>query len=314
MTSERHDSHTPDDRTNRRGTDLPPDAPERSSDDTAAASASGAAGGVPGPRPPSDETAAAAGRVPSPGTSVDARGDVSSANEDDPDPADREARGRPRTAGAAGPSADGSDDAFRSRVAGSDTASADGSAASSTGTVPRPAAGRDTASADGSAASGSGAASGRAGAGPRAERSSGGIPDAYAANREDAVEPDAADGYPVTGAGLPQRPTSAPGVGSSAATADAEDTGSADGGDKEPDRLTARIEHAVGTFVDDPHAAVREADAVLDETARRLARLLDERRALLRDSWSGREAEDTERLRVALVRYRDMTRRLLDVA
>lgn len=86
-------------------------------------------------------------------------------------------------------------------------------------------------------------------------------------------------------------------------------TGPAD----EIDRLSRRMERAVGGFVDDPRRAVREADAVLDETATRLARLLDERRDALRASWREGEGTGTEELRVALTRYRDMTRKLLAV-
>jgi hypothetical protein len=72
------------------------------------------------------------------------------------------------------------------------------------------------------------------------------------------------------------------------------------------------MEHAVGGFVDDPRGAVREAEAVLDEAAQRLARMLEQRRASLRASVHGASEPDTEELRVALTHYRDMTRRLLD--
>ncbi len=76
------------------------------------------------------------------------------------------------------------------------------------------------------------------------------------------------------------------------------------------------MEQAVGAFVDDPRRAVREADAVLDEATKRLARVLEERRKKLRDSWHDDNGTDvgTEELRVALTRYRDMTRRLMDVS
>ena len=80
--------------------------------------------------------------------------------------------------------------------------------------------------------------------------------------------------------------------------------------------LNRRMEQAVGAFVDDPRRAVREADAVLDEATKRLARVLEERRKKLRDSWHDDNGTDvgTEELRVALTRYRDMTRRLMDVS
>jgi hypothetical protein len=84
---------------------------------------------------------------------------------------------------------------------------------------------------------------------------------------------------------------------------------------EEIDRLSRRMERAVGGFVDDPRRAVREADAVLDEAARRLVRVLEERRSALRGSWHGDNGDKTgtEELRVALTKYRDMTRELLNV-
>lgn len=85
---------------------------------------------------------------------------------------------------------------------------------------------------------------------------------------------------------------------------------------EEIDRLGRRMERAVGGFVDDPRRAVKEADAVLEETAGRLVRLLEERRRALRESWHAEDdgRADTEELRIALTHYRDMTRQLLNVA
>ncbi|MEW2518222.1 hypothetical protein [Actinacidiphila alni] len=88
------------------------------------------------------------------------------------------------------------------------------------------------------------------------------------------------------------------------------------GGAEELDRLGHRMERAIGGFVDDPRRAVREADAVLEEAASRLTRLLEERRSDLHGSWHGGDGDehtDTEELRVALTKYRDMTRQLLTV-
>jgi len=84
-------------------------------------------------------------------------------------------------------------------------------------------------------------------------------------------------------------------------------------GADELERLSRRLERAVGGFVDDPRRAVREADAVMDEAAARLTRLLEERRTALRGTWHGDNGErtGTEELRVALTKYRDMTRQLL---
>jgi hypothetical protein len=95
-------------------------------------------------------------------------------------------------------------------------------------------------------------------------------------------------------------------------TDSAEKAANADGAD-DLERLSRRMERAVGGFVDDPRRAVREADAVLEEATSRLTRLLEERRSTLRGSWHGDNGErtGTEELRVALTKYRDMTRQLL---
>ncbi|MYS23271.1 hypothetical protein GA0115240_150511 [Streptomyces sp. DvalAA-14] len=98
-------------------------------------------------------------------------------------------------------------------------------------------------------------------------------------------------------------------------------TGATPGASQDIDQLNRRMEQAVGGFVDDPKRAVREADAVLDEAVRRLTRMVEERRDALRGSWHADDSGDsdkttgteTEELRVALTRYRDMTRELLNV-
>jgi len=74
--------------------------------------------------------------------------------------------------------------------------------------------------------------------------------------------------------------------------------------------------HAVGGFVDGPQASVEEADHVLEELAGRFTEAVTRRRRALRTSWqSGGEGtetgSDTERLRLALRDYREMTERLL---
>ncbi|MGW2401623.1 hypothetical protein ACWCYY_34230 [Kitasatospora sp. NPDC001664] len=87
-------------------------------------------------------------------------------------------------------------------------------------------------------------------------------------------------------------------------------------------QLTQRLDRALGGFVDDPRGAVREADAVLEETLGRLAADLRERRSALRASWhaeadaeypgqgQGQGPQRTEELRLALRDYRDLLRRL----
>ncbi|SMF84055.1 hypothetical protein [Streptomyces sp. Amel2xC10] len=104
---------------------------------------------------------------------------------------------------------------------------------------------------------------------------------------------------------------------------------------EESDKLTARLEHAVGGFVDGPRDAVEEADEVLQELAARLTDAVQRRRRALRGSWQpssgtgeggtkeggtreGTSATvattpDTEQLRLALRDYRELTERLLHV-
>jgi hypothetical protein len=82
------------------------------------------------------------------------------------------------------------------------------------------------------------------------------------------------------------------------------------------DRLTARLHHAISGFVDGPHKAVEEADAVFDEAARHLADALARRRRALRQPWQqpaggGGTGEATEQLRLALREYKEATDRLL---
>ncbi|MEW1569764.1 hypothetical protein AB0454_43460, partial [Streptomyces sp. NPDC093509] len=86
----------------------------------------------------------------------------------------------------------------------------------------------------------------------------------------------------------------------------------------EYDKFSERMRHAVGGFVDGPEASVEEADHVLEELASRFTEAVSQRRRSLRTSWqSGGEgkasASDTEKLRLALQDYREMTERLLHI-
>lgn len=76
----------------------------------------------------------------------------------------------------------------------------------------------------------------------------------------------------------------------------------------ECDRIEQRLHHAQAGFVDDPRRAVAEAADILDDTGDRLTESLAERRRALRASTA---ADDTEELRMALRRYREVTERLL---
>ncbi|UNO44205.1 hypothetical protein KGS77_25785 [Streptomyces sp. MST-110588] len=79
----------------------------------------------------------------------------------------------------------------------------------------------------------------------------------------------------------------------------------------EYDKLTRRLEQAVVAFVDRPRQAVEEADTVYEELAALLPEALAARRRALRTSWETHESGETEALRIALRRYRDLTTRLL---
>ncbi|MGW0903048.1 hypothetical protein [Streptomyces sp. NPDC002853] len=82
----------------------------------------------------------------------------------------------------------------------------------------------------------------------------------------------------------------------------------------ERDKMTVRLQHALSTFVENPHQAVQEADNVFEEAASRLTDVLAERRHMLRTSWQDRDAGTrTEELRLALREYEETTERLLRI-
>ncbi|MFD0566907.1 hypothetical protein ACFQ2M_36855 [Kitasatospora saccharophila] len=131
---------------------------------------------------------------------------------------------------------------------------------------------------------------------------------------DSALDPATAD---LSKAAVPARPRSTAGIPSAG--------NPSVGSDADPllppeltSRLTGRLDHAVGSFVDDPDQAVREADEALDETVRELTGRLQERRASLRDAWrtdGDRSPADapsrTEDLRLSLRAYRDLLQHLL---
>ncbi|MDX3580300.1 hypothetical protein OG920_13590 [Streptomyces europaeiscabiei] len=86
----------------------------------------------------------------------------------------------------------------------------------------------------------------------------------------------------------------------------------------ECDKLTSRLHHAVGEFVDEPRSAVEEADHVLEEVTARFTDAMTQRRRTLRTSWQTTADDrasttDTEQLRLALRDYRELTERLLRI-
>ncbi|MGW8490724.1 hypothetical protein [Streptomyces sp. NPDC055886] len=82
----------------------------------------------------------------------------------------------------------------------------------------------------------------------------------------------------------------------------------------EQEAFAARIQQAVTGFVEDPHRAVRDADATFEEVVADLGSALAERGRLLRsgkDRSGADSGADTEDLRIALQHYRDLTERLV---
>ncbi|MEV6761396.1 hypothetical protein AB0N16_12245 [Streptomyces sp. NPDC051105] len=83
-------------------------------------------------------------------------------------------------------------------------------------------------------------------------------------------------------------------------------------------QLERRLQHAVTGFVDEPRAAVEEADRALEELSARFTDAVDRRRRTLRGSWQDTDREhpgtaDTEQLRLALRDYRELADRLLHI-
>jgi hypothetical protein len=66
-------------------------------------------------------------------------------------------------------------------------------------------------------------------------------------------------------------------------------------------------------FVDDPQAAVGEADSLVAELLRDLAETFDKARGGLEEQWTRGDDVSTEELRVTLQRYRSFFERLLEV-
>ena len=64
-------------------------------------------------------------------------------------------------------------------------------------------------------------------------------------------------------------------------------------------------------FVDEPRRAVKEADALVAETMRRMSDMFTSERSKLEGQWSREEPVSTENLRLVLQRYRSFFDRLL---
>lgn len=78
------------------------------------------------------------------------------------------------------------------------------------------------------------------------------------------------------------------------------------------ERVRERWNATQGKFVDDPHGAVREADALAAEVADAVVAEIEERRSALRSAWDEGAGTDTESLRVALRDYRSFVEHLVN--
>lgn len=77
--------------------------------------------------------------------------------------------------------------------------------------------------------------------------------------------------------------------------------------------LRARWDSIQTKFVDEPRAAVQEADSLVAEAVKRLAEVFANERSQLEQQWDRGDEVDTEDLRVAMQRYRSFFNRLLAV-
>lgn len=77
------------------------------------------------------------------------------------------------------------------------------------------------------------------------------------------------------------------------------------------DGLRARWDAIQTGFVDEPRAAVEQADALVSEVTNRVTQLFAQQRTSLEQQWTRGDDVSTEDLRVALKRYRSFFERLL---
>ncbi|MFF4244520.1 hypothetical protein ACFYY2_08595 [Streptomyces sp. NPDC001822] len=118
------------------------------------------------------------------------------------------------------------------------------------------------------------------------------------------------------GLGAPAEPRKASGRPSDERTGHHEDHGT----DRplmsrdDQDKLSQRMRQAVTDFVESPRRAVEEADSTFDQIVSGLTDALTERRRVLRAGWQEQDTEaQTEELRIALQRYRDLSEQLLRI-
>jgi hypothetical protein len=81
----------------------------------------------------------------------------------------------------------------------------------------------------------------------------------------------------------------------------------------ESERFRSDWQRIQTAFVDDPRAAVQQADRLVTQVIDRLVGVFGDERARLEAQWAGGGEAETEALRVALQRYRAFFGRLLSV-
>ncbi len=81
--------------------------------------------------------------------------------------------------------------------------------------------------------------------------------------------------------------------------------------DRDADLFLDRWREVQARFVDDPQAAVRDADSLVAELMQSLAERFAEQRTALEEQWNSGGQPETEQLRLALQEYRSFFHRLL---
>ncbi|MFD6952081.1 MULTISPECIES: hypothetical protein [unclassified Nocardiopsis] len=79
----------------------------------------------------------------------------------------------------------------------------------------------------------------------------------------------------------------------------------------DPEAVRKRWSEAQNRFVDDPHQAVRELDALAAEVTDAVVAEIESRRSALRAAWNDDRGTDTEALRLALRDYRSFVEHLV---
>lgn len=77
--------------------------------------------------------------------------------------------------------------------------------------------------------------------------------------------------------------------------------------------LSARWNAIQANFVDDPRAAVKDADQLVRDVFDRITQAFTQQREELTRQWAKGDEPDTEALRIALQRYRGFFQRFLSV-